>query len=270
MIFLECVPIPYYHIDSFASELFAGNPAGVCIVPAFPPKEVMQKIAAENRHSETAFVVSRADGDFDLRWFTPIVEDDLCGHATLASAYALSLRGHDAWPIRFHTVSGTLTVNRDDERLEMDFPSRPSAPCAAPAGLLSALGLQTAEVRRDPRDFLVVVDRAEQVRNLKPDIAALAKVDLGISGGAIVTAAGENRVDYVCRFFAPSEGIDEDPATGSIHCTLAPYWAGRTGKQTFRAQQLSARGAQMWCALAGDRVKIAGEVKLYLQGSINL
>ncbi len=156
--------IPYYHIDSFASELFTGNPAGVCLVPAFPAKAVMQKIAAENRHSETAFVVARADGDFDLRWFTPIVEDDLCGHATLASAYALSLRGHDTWPVRFHTVSGLLTVNRDRRSaFEMDFPSRPAASCEVPTGLLAALGLETAEVLRDPRDFLVVVDHAEVV-----------------------------------------------------------------------------------------------------------
>jgi len=264
------MPIPYYQVDSFTDKLFAGNPAGVCIVPAFPADAIMQKIAAENRHSETAFVVARADGDFDLRWFTPVVEDDLCGHATLASAYVLSLRGHDRWPVRFHTVSGLLTVNRDHERFEMDFPSRPPVSCEIPTGLLPALGLKTAEVMRDPRDFLVVVDQAEIVRNLKPDIAALAKVDMGISGGAIVTAAGDNDVDYVCRFFAPSEGIDEDPATGSIQCALAPFWAERTGKQTFRVQQLSPRGGRMWCKIAGDRVKIAGEVKLYLQGTIDV
>jgi PhzF family phenazine biosynthesis protein len=261
--------IAYYQIDSFASELFAGNPAGVCVLPAFPGKDVMQKIAAENGHSETAFVVARRDGDFDLRWFTPIVEDDLCGHATLAAAYVLSLRGLDTWPVRFHTASGVLTVGRDGERFEMDFPSRPAAPCERPRELLSALGLETAEVMREPRDFLVVVDHAEMVRNLKPDIAALAKIEMGL-GGVIVTAAGEDDVDYVCRFFGPSEGIDEDPATGSIQCTLVPYWAGRTGKRAFRVQQLSARGARMWCTLAGDRVKIAGEVKLYLQGTINL
>jgi PhzF family phenazine biosynthesis protein len=279
------VSIPYYHIDSFADELFAGNPAGVCFVPAFPAKEVMQKIAAENHHSETAFVVARADGDFDLRWFTPVAEDTLCGHATLASAYALSLRGYDTWPVRFHTVSGLLTVDRDHEhrnharhnhehpdsaRFEMDFPSRPPVSCVIPAGLLSALGLESAEVLRDPRDFLVVVNHAGIVRNLKPDIAALAKIDMGVGGGAIVTASGENDVDYVCRFFAPSEGIDEDPATGSIHCSLVPYWSGRTGKQTFRVRQLSSRGAQMWCTLHGARVKIVGEAKLYLQGTINI
>lgn len=230
----------------------------------------MQKIAAENRHSETAFVVPRADGDFDLRWFTPIVEDDLCGHATLAAAFALSLHGSVTWPVRFHTVSGVLTVNRDRDRFEMDFPSRPALPCESPSGLLSALGLEMAEVWREPRDFLVLVNHAEIVRNLKPDIAALAKVDLGIGGGAIVTASGEDEVDYVCRFFAPSEGIDEDPATGSIQCALAPYWAGRTGKQTFRVRQLSSRGARMWCRLEGGRVKIAGEAKLYLHGTIDI
>ena len=261
--------IPYYHIDSFASELFTGNPAGVCLLPAFPVSDVMQKIAAENRHSETAFVVARANGDFDLRWFTPVVEDDLCGHATLAAAFALSLRGHDTWPIRFHTVSGMLTVNRDQERFEMDFPSRPAVPCEVPTGLLSALGLETAEVRREPRDFLIIANHAGIVENLKPDIAALAKIDMGI-GGAIVTAPGENDVDYVCRFFGPSEGIDEDPGTGSIQCTLVPYWAGRTGRRTFRVRQLSSRGARMWCTLVGDRVKIIGEAKLYLQGTINI
>ena len=264
------MPIWYYQIDSFASELFAGNPAGVCLVPAFPENDVMQKIAAENGHSETAFVVARADGDFDLRWFTPVVEDDLCGHATLASAYALSLRGHDPWPVRFHTVSGLLTVNRDGKGFEMDFPARPAVPCETPRELLPALGLETAEVLREPRDFLIVVNHAELVKKLKPDIAALAKIDMSRSGGAIITAVGENDIDYVCRFFAPSEGIDEDPATGSIQCTLVPYWAGRTGKQTFRVQQLSARGGRMWCTLVGDRVKIAGEAKLYLQGTINI
>ena len=265
------MPIPYYHIDSFAHELFAGNPAGICFVPAFPASEVMQKIAAENRHSETAFVVARADGDFDLRWFTPVVEDDLCGHATLASAHALSLRGHDTWPVRFHTVSGLLTVNRDHERFEMDFPSRPPVSCEPPTGMLSALGLEAAEVLRDPRDFLIAVEHADIVRKLRPDIDALAKIDMGVSGGAIVTASGDSSdVDYVCRFFAPSEGIAEDAATGSIHCALVPYWAGLTGKKTFRVEQLSSRGGRMWCTLVGDRVKIAGEAKLYLQGTINI
>jgi len=260
--------IPYYHVDAFTGELFAGNPAGVCMLSAFLADSTMRKIAAENRHSNTAFVVPRADGDFDLRWFTPEVEDDLCGHATLASAYVLTLLKHTAWPVRFHTRSGVLTVTREQDGFELDFPARPPQPCATPVELLPALGLKTAQVMRS-RDYLVVVDDAEQVRALSPNIAALAQLDTGI-GGAIVTAPGEADVDYVCRFFAPAVGIAEDPATGSIHCTLAPYWAGRLSKQTLRAQQLSARGGSMQCQIAGDRVKIVGQARLYLQGTIAL
>jgi PhzF family phenazine biosynthesis protein len=266
--------IPYYHVDAFTGELFAGNPAGVCVLSAFLEDGIMQKIAAENRHSETAFMVPRADGDFDLRWFTPKIEDDLCGHATLASAYVLSLRRHNAWPVRFHTRSGIVTVVKDKDdkdSFELDFPAMPPQPCETPVGLLSALGLSTALVMR-ARDYLVVVDQAEQVRALSPDHAALAKLDAGL--GTIVTAPGEGDVDYVCRMFLPSAGIDEDPATGSIHCTLAPYWAGRLGKDknksTFRAQQLSLRGGTMQCTIAGDRVKIAGQARLYLQGTLEL
>lgn len=261
--------ISYYHVDAFTDELFAGNPAGVCILPAFPAAETMLKIAAENRHSETAFVVARADGDFDLRWFTPEVEDDLCGHATLAAAYVLGLRQCDRWPVRFHTCSGLLTVYRDQDCFDMNFPSRPPVPCALPVELLPALGLKTAQVMRSQRDYLVVVDHADQVRALTPDIAALSKLDIGI-GGVIVTAPGEKEADYVCRFFPPAVGIHEDPATGSIQCTLAPYWAERTGKQTLRVHQLSARGGKMRCAIAGDRVTISGSARLYLQGTINI
>jgi PhzF family phenazine biosynthesis protein len=265
--------IPYYHVDAFTSELFAGNPAGVCILSAFLGDDIMQKIAAENRHSETAFVVPRADGGFDLRWFTPEVEDDLCGHATLASAYVLALRKHNVWPVRFHTCSGILTVAQkhdgfEPDSFEMDFPARPPQPCETPVELLPALGLKTAVVMKS-RDYLVVVNQAEQVRALSPDFAALAKVDTGI-GGTIVTAPGEGDVDYVCRLFAPLVGINEDPATGSIHCTLAPYWAGRLGKDTLRAQQLSARGGCMQCTIGGDRVKIAGRARLYLHGTLEV
>ena len=263
--------IPYYHVDAFTSELFAGNPAGGGILSAFLADGIMQKIAAENRHSETAFVVPRADGDFDLRWFTPKVEDDLCGHATLASAYVLALRKHNVWPVRFHTRSGMLTVAKgqksknNEDSFEMDFPAKPPQPCETPVDLLPALGLKAALVMKS-RDYLVVVDQAEQVRALSPDIAALAKLDAG--RGTIVTAPGDGDVDYVCRMFLPSVGIDEDPATGSIHCTLAPYWAGRLGKGTFRAQQLSARGGSVQCTIAGDRVKIVGQARLYLHGTL--
>ena len=206
--------IPYYHIDAFTSELFAGNPAGVCILSAFLADGIMQKIAAENRHSETAFVVPRADGDFDLRWFTPKVEDDLCGHATLASAYVLALREHNVWPVRFHTRSGMLTVakgqkskNKNEDSFEMDFPAMPPQPCEAPVDLLPALGLKAALVMKS-RDYLVVVDQAEQVRALSPDTSALAKLDAG--SGTIVTAPGNGDVDYVCRMFLPSVGIRLD------------------------------------------------------------
>ena len=261
--------IPYYHVDSFTSELFAGNPAGVCMLSAFLADSIMQKIAIENRHSNTAFVVARDDGDFDLRWFTPKIEDDLCGHATLASAYVLALRMHNVWPVRFHTRSGMLTVARgkDKDSFEMDFPAKPAQTCGTRVDLLSALGLKAALVMKS-RDYLVVVDQAEQVRALAHDIAALAKLDAG--SGTIVTAPGEGDPDYVCRMFLPSAGIDEDPATGSIHCTLAPYWAGRLGKNTFRAQQLSARGGDVQCTIVGDRVKIAGRARLYLHGTLEL
>ncbi len=232
----------------------------------------MQDIAVENRHSNTAFVVARDDGDFDLRWFTPKLEDDLCGHATLASAYVLALRKHSVWPVHFHTRSGVLTVERDaagqgKDSFEMNFPARPPQPCETPVGLLPALGLKNALVMKS-RDYLVVVDQAEQVRALAPDIDALSKQDAGV--GTIVAAPGEGDVDYVCRFFAPSIGIDEDPATGSIHCTLAPYWAGRLGKDRLRAQQLSIRGGTMGCTIDGDRVKIAGRARLYLHGTLEL
>ncbi len=265
--------IPYYHVDSFTSALFAGNPAGVCIVPEFPPDRTMLQIAAENRHSQTAFVVQRGADNFDLRWFSPVVEDDLCGHATLATAYVLALRGHKAWPARFQTMSGELRAARTGgnggDWFELDFPARPAAPCDVPATLLPALGLRDAQVLKDTRDYLVVVESAEQVAALNPDFAALARITSG-TGGAIVTAPGNRDCDYVVRFFAPSVGIPEDPATGSITCTLAPYWAARLGKRALRGRQLSSRGGELRGELAGDRVKIAGQARLYLQGTIEI
>jgi PhzF family phenazine biosynthesis protein len=228
----------------------------------------MQKIAAENRHSETAFVVPRADGDFDLRWFTPAVEVDLCGHATLASAYVLALRGHSRWPVRFHTRSGVLTMARDQDAFVMDFPAWPPQPCEPPVKLLAALGLEQAQVMK-ARDYLVVVERAEQVRALAPDFGALVTIDVGI-GGTIVTAPGDGDVDYVVRFFAPSAGIDEDPVTGSISCELAPYWTERLGQRMLRGRQLSERGGELRCEVVGDRVRIAGTARLYLQGTLEV
>jgi PhzF family phenazine biosynthesis protein len=230
----------------------------------------MRSIAAENRHSETAFVVARTDGTFDLRWFTPQVEDDLCGHATLASAFVLALRGHGLWPVHFHTRAGLLTVDRVGDLFEMDFPARPPVPGEPWPELLAALGLASGEVLRSVRDVLVVLDSAAEVEAVKPDFSALVALNLGI-GGAIVTAPGSpthSDADYVCRLFAPSAGINEDPATGSIHCTLAPYWAQRTGKQAFRVRQLSARGGRLQSRVEGDRVKIAGAARLYLEGHL--
>lgn len=256
--------IPYYHVDSFTDNVFTGNPAGVCILSAFPADETMQKIAAENRHSDTAFVVPRADGDFDLRWFTPKVEIDLCGHATLASAYVLALQGHGNWPVSFHSCSGLLTVGRDRGDFVMDFPAWPADPCDPPAELMPALGLEEGEVMK-ARDYLIIVERAEQVRALSPDFRALIHLG-GRLGGTIVTAPGDGDIDYVVRFFNPSVGVDEDPVTGSITSTLAPYWTERLGKRTLRARQLSARGGELRCEVVGDRVKIAGTARLYLQG----
>ena len=262
--------ISYYHVDAFTGELFAGNPAGVCLLDKFPPAGIMHQIAAENRHSETAFVVKRAEGDFDLRWFTPEVEDDLCGHATLASAFILAKEGQLDWPVRFYTISGVLSVQKNGELYELDFPARPPAPCEPLPGLLEALGVGADElVMKSVRDYLVVLPTAEEVRRLKPDIAALACLELGL-GGAIVTAPGEDDVDFVVRFFPPSVGIAEDPATGSIHCTLAPFWATRLGENRFHALQLSARGGEMWTSVVADRVKIAGKARLYLQGTIDI
>src|SRR2546428_13804392 len=178
-------------------------------------------------------------------------------------------RGHEAWPVRFQTRSGELRATRKGDWFELDFPARPAAPCDPPAALLPALGLSTAQVFKDTRDYLVVVASAGQVAALKPDIAALARIDIG-NGGTIVTAPGDGDCDYVVRFFAPSVGIPGGPATGSTTCTLAPYWAARLGKQALRARQLSPRGRELRCELAGDRVKIAGQARLYLQGTIAL
>jgi PhzF family phenazine biosynthesis protein len=261
--------IPYYHVDSFTSTLFAGNPAGVCILSDFPPERTMLQIAAENRHSQTAFAVQRGADSFDLRWFSPVVEDDLCGHATLATAHVLALRGHTTWPVRFQTMSGELRSLRKGDSIELDFPVRPAAPCDVPATLLPALGLTDAEVLKDSRDYLVVVASAAQVAALKPDMAALTRLATG-TGGTIVTAPGDGDCDYVVRFFAPGVGIPEDPATGSITCTLAPYWAARLGKQALRARQLSPRGGELRCELVGDRVKIAGQARLYMEGAIEI
>jgi PhzF family phenazine biosynthesis protein len=257
--------IAYYEVSAFTTNPFGGNPAGVCPLADWPPVTTLQSIAANNNLAETAFTVPRG-GEFDLRWFTPTIEIDLCGHATLAAAYVLfNERSVGGSELRFHTQSGVLSVTRAGEILTLNFPSRAPTPGANPEGLLRGLGAQPKEVLK-ARDFLAVYENEAQVRALKPDFAALKTLDcLGI----IATAPGTD-CDFVSRFFAPAAGIDEDPATGSSHCTLIPYWAARLGKQKLLARQVSQRGGEFHCEAAGDRVRIGGKAVLYLRGELHL
>lgn len=260
--------LPIYQVDAFADALFGGNPAAICPLSEWLPDATMQAIAAENNLAETAFFVP--DGrDFSLRWFTPTVEVDLCGHATLASGHVvLRLMEPEREAVAFKTVkAGTLTVRRHADMLMMDFPSRPPAPIEPPPGLLAALGGEPRQVLK-ARDHMVVYGSPPEVSALDPDFAALAKVE--DCWAAIVTAPGENGIDFVSRFFAPAKGVPEDPVTGSSHCTLVPYWAGRLGKNELRARQLSRRGGTLTCALHGDRVSIGGRTVLYLEGQITV
>jgi predicted PhzF superfamily epimerase YddE/YHI9 len=257
--------LPMYQVDAFTDSLFGGNPAAVCPLDAWLPDAVMQAIAAENNLSETTFFV-REGADYALRWFTPSVEVDLCGHATLAAGHVVfRFIEPQRTAVSFRTIkAGTLTVSRDGDRLVMDLPAWPAAPCEPPAGLLAALGGAPREVLR-ARDHLVVYETAAEIAALKPDLGALAKVDCW---AAAVTAPGGNGVDFVSRFFAPAQGVPEDPVTGSAHCTLVPYWAKRLGKMQFEARQLSRRGGALRCALNGDRVSIGGKAVTYLEGQI--
>ena len=259
--------LPLYQVDAFTDRLFSGNPAAICPLTSWLPDATMQAIAAENNLSETAFFVPEG-GDYALRWFTPTVEVDLCGHATLASGYVvMSLLEPQRRSVSFKTLkAGTLTVSKSSDLLVMDFPARPAALAEPPSGLLAALGGAPRQVLR-ARDHLVVYGTAEEVAALKPDLAALAKVDCW---AAIVTAPGENGVDFVSRFFAPAQGVPEDPVTGSSHTTLAPYWAERLGKTELEARQLSRRGGALRCTLNADRVSIAGRAVLYLEGLIEV
>jgi predicted PhzF superfamily epimerase YddE/YHI9 len=264
---MEMMQLPIYQVDAFADRVFRGNPAAVCPLETWLPDATMQAIAAENNLSETAFFV-REGSDYALRWFTPAVEVDLCGHATLASGYVvMRFLEPQRESVSFRTAkAGTLTVTRRADMLVMDFPTRPAVPAAAPPGLFAALGGTPREVLR-ARDHLVVYGSAAEIAALAPDLAALAKVDCW---AVIVTAPGDNGVDFVSRFFAPAQGILEDPVTGSAHCTLVPYWANRLGKTEFEARQLSRRGGALSCALDGDRVSIAGKAVLYLEGRIEV
>jgi len=255
----------YYVVDVFTDTLFGGNPAGVCLLDTWIDDDLMQKIAFENNLSETAFLVKQ-DGYYDLRWFTPEVEIDLCGHATLGSAYVLmQFVDPDMKRVEFHTQSGILTVSRDSgDVLIMDFPSRKPEPCPIPDILEKALGTKVLETHMS-RDLLVVVENARAVKNMTPDFALLKDIEQPFA--IIVTARGDD-CDFVSRFFAPNAGIDEDPVTGSAHCTLIPFWSERLGKREMLARQLSLRGGKIFCKDSGDRVKIGGEVRLFLAGEI--
>ena len=260
--------LPIYQIDAFAEEVFQGNPAAVCPLREWLTDERMQAIAAENNLSETAFFVPGAEpGDYNLRWFTPAAEVELCGHATLASAYLiLSRLAPERDAVRFSTLSGILEVRRDGDRLAMDFPARPPGAYDPPPGLFEALGAEPEAMLASQRDAMAVYGDEATVRGLAPDIRALAAIN---REGVIVTAPGHD-CDFVSRYFAPALGIDEDPATGSTHSTLTPYWAERLGKSELHACQVSARGGDFYCRAMGERVRIAGRARLYLEGTIVL
>jgi len=256
--------IPLYQVDAFTGELFAGNPAAVCPLTEWLPRELMQKIAAENNLSETAFFVPEEGrrGSFGLRWFTPVDEVDLCGHATLASAFVLLEHLEpDLDVVRFESNSGPLSVKRQHKLFVLDFPARPPRPAAAPPEL-DALGATPAEVL-EASYWLTVFESEAQVRGLAPDMRRLARLDRPV----IATAKGDG-VDFVSRFFAPGLGIDEDPVTGSAHCILAPYWSKRLEKRVLSARQISRRGGELRCEASGDRVLIAGRARLYMRGTI--
>ncbi|MCX6623107.1 MAG: PhzF family phenazine biosynthesis protein [Acidobacteria bacterium] len=256
--------IPLYQVDAFTSRLFGGNPAAVCPLEEWLDDATLQAIASENNLAETAFFVER-NGRYHLRWLTPEVEVDLCGHATLASAFVILnyLRpGLDE--VVFDTQSGELVVRRQGDLLAMDFPARPPVPVASNEDLLRGLKLEPKEVLA-ARDYCIVYESEEQVRSLAPDMALLAQLD---RFAVIVTAPGTD-CDFVSRFFAPAQGIAEDPVTGSAHCTLIPYWSRRLGRTELHARQVSRRGGELFCRDRGDRVTIAGHAVLYLKGGIS-
>jgi PhzF family phenazine biosynthesis protein len=259
--------IPIFQIDAFTSRLFAGNPAAVMPMERFLEDATLQSLAAENNLAETAFLV-RDGHDYRLRWFTPTTEVPLCGHATLASAAVVMERLELARSeVVFHSASGPLTVHRAGAGYVMDFPVRRSNPISAPADLAEVLGAEPVEVLADSFNYLVLLAGAQVVRGLAPDIAAIARLD---RGGVIVTAPGDGPFDFVSRYFAPAKGIAEDPVTGGAHCMLAPYWAKRLGKTTFRAFQASRRGGEITCRLSDDRIELQGTCVFFLEGAVEI
>jgi len=256
--------IPIYQIDAFTSKIFSGNPAAVCPLESWLDDQTMIHIAAENNLSETAFFV-REGSSYHLRWFTPVKEVDLCGHATLASAYVLFHElHHEGDEILFESQSGKLSVKKDGDLLAMDFPSWKPLPCDIPKNLAEGLGIKPSAVLKSG-DYLCVLPSEEDVLSVRPDSLLLQTLDLDV----IITARGKS-VDFVSRYFAPSFGIPEDPVTGRAHCTLIPYWAEQLGKTKLKARQVSKRGGQLQCEWLGDRVKICGYAAKYMQGFIEI
>lgn len=269
--FRPVIEIPCYHVDAFTERRFSGNPAAVCPLASWLPDALMQQIAAENALPETAFFAPRPGGDdFDLRWFTPAVEVDLCGHATLAAGFVLLRALEPAREqVRFWTQSGPLVVARRGDALSLDLPARPPVPCDMPEGLPAALGAAPLECLRS-RDLVAVYGSAAEVRALRPDFAAISALP---TFGLVATAPGgppDADVDFVSRFFAPLQGIPEDPVTGSAHCTLSPLWSARLGRPTLRARQVGPRSGDLTCTLAGDRVHLAGHAVLVKSGPLYL
>jgi predicted PhzF superfamily epimerase YddE/YHI9 len=253
-----------FQIDAFTSRLFAGNPAAVCPLERWLDDPIMQSIAAENNLSETAFLV-RSGSEYQLRWFTPVVEVDLCGHATLASAFVVFRHLEpERREISFATKSGPLRVMRDRDRLRMDFPARRPELCDEPALLAEGLGSKPLEVL-EARDYLAIYRSEDDVRALQPHMQHLLHLERNV----IVSAPG-SEVDFVSRFFAPRAGVPEDPVTGSAHCTLVPYWAKRLGKTSLHAWQVSRRGGELFCEDRAERVWIAGHAVEYFNGTISL
>lgn len=258
-----------YQVDAFTGCVFGGNPAAVVPLSSWLPEPTLQAIALENNLSETAFFVPAGQGRFHLRWFTPKHEVPLCGHATLASAHVvLRLLHPEMRTVRFDTLSGELTVKLNNELLVMDFPARVPRTCPAPAILLEGLGAKPVAVMKTDQEanYYAVFDTEAEIRRLAPDMALLEKLD---PAGVAVTGPGD-QADFVSRYFAPCHGIPEDPVTGSTHCALIPYWAGRLGKRKLFARQVSTRGGELHCELLGERVSIAGKAALYMQGEIQL
>ncbi|MGB0631359.1 MAG: PhzF family phenazine biosynthesis protein [Alphaproteobacteria bacterium] len=254
-----------FQIDAFADAVFGGNPAAVCPLTEWLPDGLMQAIAAENNLSETAFFVAAEDG-YDLRWFTPSLEVELCGHATLATAFLILTRlTPEADAVRFETRSGRLDVVRDGDRFFLDFPAYPGDAVACPPALSDGLGVEPHTVIAGP-NYMAVLETEDAVAGLQPDMPVLEKLH---PRGVIATAPGED-CDFVSRFFGPSFGVPEDPVTGSAHCMLIPYWARRLGKSSLDARQISARGGRLACEDRGDRVGIGGAAVMYLEGRITV